>query len=46
VLRTVDGPLNDTVAAKRPITVEDLLTLRMGSYYSVPVSLVRTISMH
>ncbi len=30
VLRTIDGPLNDTVAAKRPITVEDLLTLRMG----------------
>lgn len=30
VLRRVDGPLDDTVAAKRPITVEDLLTSRMG----------------
>jgi CubicO group peptidase (beta-lactamase class C family) len=31
VLRRVDGPLDDTVAADRPITVEDLLTFRMGS---------------
>jgi CubicO group peptidase (beta-lactamase class C family) len=30
VLRRVDGPLTDTVAANRPITVEDLLTFRMG----------------
>ena len=30
VLRNVDGPLDDTVAANRPITVEDLLTFRMG----------------
>jgi CubicO group peptidase (beta-lactamase class C family) len=30
VLRRVDGPLDDTVPAKRPITVEDLLTSRMG----------------
>jgi CubicO group peptidase (beta-lactamase class C family) len=30
VLRRVDGPLDDTVPAARPITVEDLLTLRMG----------------
>ena len=30
VLRHVDGPLDDTVAADRPITVEDLLTFRMG----------------
>src|SRR2546430_11548367 len=30
VLRRVDGPLGDTVAAARPITVEDLLTFRMG----------------
>jgi len=30
VLRHVDGPLDDTVAANRPITVEDLLTFRMG----------------
>jgi CubicO group peptidase (beta-lactamase class C family) len=30
VLRRVDGPLNDTVPAERPITVDDLLTLRLG----------------
>ena len=30
VLRRVDGPLDDTVAAHRPVTVEDLLTMRMG----------------
>ena len=30
VLRHIDGPLDDTVAANRPITVEDLLTFRMG----------------
>src|SRR5260370_1092541 len=30
VLRNVDGPLDDTVPADRPITVEDLLTFRMG----------------
>jgi CubicO group peptidase (beta-lactamase class C family) len=30
VLKRVDGPLDDTVAANRPITVEDLLTFRMG----------------
>lgn len=30
VLRHVDGPLDDTVPADRPITVEDLLTFRMG----------------
>jgi CubicO group peptidase (beta-lactamase class C family) len=30
VLRHVDGPLDDTVPASRPITVEDLLTFRMG----------------
>jgi len=30
VLRHVDCPLDDTVAADRPITVEDLLTFRMG----------------
>ncbi|MFG2003718.1 serine hydrolase domain-containing protein [Spirillospora sp. NPDC048911] len=30
VLRTVDGPLDDTVPAHRPITVRDLLTFRMG----------------
>ena len=27
----LDGPLDDTVPATRPITVRDLLTLRMGS---------------
>jgi len=31
VLRRIDGPLDDTVPARRPITVDDLLTLRMGS---------------
>src|SRR5437870_6355638 len=30
VLRRVDGPLDDTVPARRPITVLDLLTFRMG----------------
>jgi CubicO group peptidase (beta-lactamase class C family) len=30
VLERVDGPLDETVAANRPITVEDLLTFRMG----------------
>lgn len=30
VLRRLDGPLDDTVPARRPITVEDLLTFRMG----------------
>ncbi len=30
VLKHLDGPLNDTIPAKRPISVRDLLTLRMG----------------
>jgi CubicO group peptidase (beta-lactamase class C family) len=30
VLKRIDGPIDQTVAARRPITVEDLLTLRMG----------------
>ena len=30
VLKRLDGPLDDTVPAKRAITVRDLLTLRMG----------------
>ena len=30
VLRSLDGPLDDTVPAQRPITVRDLLTFRMG----------------
>ncbi|MDP9266190.1 MAG: beta-lactamase family protein [Chloroflexota bacterium] len=30
VLKRLEGPLDDTVPADRPITVRDLLTLRMG----------------
>jgi CubicO group peptidase (beta-lactamase class C family) len=30
VLERIDGPLDETVPARRPITVEDLLTFRMG----------------
>ena len=30
VLKRIDGPLDETVAANRPITIEDLLTFRMG----------------
>ena len=30
VLRRIDGALDDTVPARRPITIEDLLTFRMG----------------
>jgi CubicO group peptidase (beta-lactamase class C family) len=30
VLRRVDGPLDDTVPAERPITLRDLLTFRLG----------------
>jgi len=30
VVRRIDGPVDDTVAARRPITVRDLLTFRMG----------------
>lgn len=30
VLRRLDGPVNDTVAARRPVTVRDLLTFRAG----------------
>lgn len=30
VLKRLDGPLGDTVPAKRPITVEDVLTFRLG----------------
>jgi CubicO group peptidase (beta-lactamase class C family) len=33
VLKRLDGPLDDTVPAKRPITLRDLLTLRMGFGY-------------
>jgi CubicO group peptidase (beta-lactamase class C family) len=30
VLKSIDGPVDDTVPAERPITLEDLLTFRMG----------------
>ncbi len=30
VLKRIDSPLDDTVPAKRPITLRDLLTLRLG----------------
>jgi len=30
VLRAIDGPLDDTVPARRPITLRDLLTFRLG----------------
>ena len=30
VLARIDGPLDDTVPAQRPVTVEDLLTFRLG----------------
>jgi CubicO group peptidase (beta-lactamase class C family) len=30
VLAHIDGPLDETVPAQRPITIEDLLTFRMG----------------
>jgi CubicO group peptidase (beta-lactamase class C family) len=30
VVRAIDGPLDDTVPARRPITVRDLLTFRLG----------------
>jgi CubicO group peptidase (beta-lactamase class C family) len=30
VLKRVDGPLDETVSAKRPITVRDLLTFQLG----------------
>jgi CubicO group peptidase (beta-lactamase class C family) len=30
VLRRLDGPLEDTVPAERPVTIKDLLTMRLG----------------
>ena len=30
VVQRIDGPIDDTVPAHRPITVRDLLTFRMG----------------
>lgn len=38
VLKRLDGPLDDTVPAKRPITLRDLLTLRFGIGYSPEVA--------
>lgn len=35
ILRRPDGPLKDTVAAARPLTVRDLLTLQMGFGFDV-----------
>lgn len=35
VLKRVDGPLDETVPASRPITVEDLLTFRAGSGFII-----------
>jgi CubicO group peptidase (beta-lactamase class C family) len=36
VVRTPDGPVDDTVAAVRPITVRDLFTYRLGSGLDIP----------
>jgi CubicO group peptidase (beta-lactamase class C family) len=50
VLRHIDGPLDDTVPAERPITVEDLLTFRMGfgliiePTFDPPYPIVRAIN--
>ncbi|MGB6985631.1 MAG: serine hydrolase domain-containing protein [Candidatus Aquilonibacter sp.] len=30
VVRSIEGPVDDTVPAKRPILISDLLTMRMG----------------
>jgi CubicO group peptidase (beta-lactamase class C family) len=35
VLKRIDGPLDETVAATRPVTVRDLLTFRLG--FGVPL---------
>jgi CubicO group peptidase (beta-lactamase class C family) len=34
VLRQIDSPLDDTVPAKRPITVRDVLTSSSGSAWT------------
>jgi hypothetical protein len=34
-LKRLEGPLDDTVAAHRPITLRDLLTFRMG--FGIPM---------
>jgi CubicO group peptidase (beta-lactamase class C family) len=36
VLRSISGPLHDTVPARRPITLRDLLTFRMGFGQAFP----------
>jgi CubicO group peptidase (beta-lactamase class C family) len=38
VLKRLDGPLEDTVPANRPISLRDLLTLRMGLGYVMQAS--------
>jgi len=38
VLKRLDGPLDDTVPANRPISLRDLLTLRMGFGYIMDTS--------
>lgn len=38
VLKRLDGPLDDTVPANRPITVRDLLTFRMGFGQTIEMS--------
>lgn len=38
VLRRLDGPLDDTVPAARPISLRDLLTMRLGIGYNPDVS--------
>ena len=42
VLKRLDGPLDDTVPANRPITVRDLLTFRMG--FGQMMALARRVS--
>ena len=37
VLKRIDGPVDQTVPANRPITVRDLLTFRMGLGYLFPM---------
>ena len=38
VLKRLDGPLDDTVPANRPVSLRDLLTLRMGFGYIMDTS--------
>ena len=38
VLKRLDGPLDETVPARRPISLRDLLTLRMGFGYLMEAS--------